>query len=417
MFDAIIVGARCAGASTALHLARNGYKVLALDRDPSGSDMTASTHMIWQGGVGLLKRWGLLDRIAASNCPPMELFNLDMGEFVLSAKAPVPDGMLAAYAPRRYVLDGILLEAAIEAGAEFREGCSVLELLSDGDTITGVCFSDKSGAENRENAKMVIGADGRNSTVARSVGAPSFDEQPKLQGTLYAYFSDFPLNDMEFYSRPGRMVYGWSTNDGLSTVGICARYDDFRSLNRNPEQNFYGELAELTPEFCERARAAKRETRWLSGATRNFRRKPWGQGWALAGDAGLTMDPISACGISNALRDAELLANAMHDGFSGSVPMADALAGFEQTRDEASMPLYEFTCQMGRLADPTEDEIALFTALRDSPEDTSAYFGIFAQTVSAADFFAPDNVQRIIELATQSRLRSSATGPPVSRTF
>jgi 2-polyprenyl-6-methoxyphenol hydroxylase-like FAD-dependent oxidoreductase len=399
MYDAIIVGARCAGASTALHLARNGYSVLVLDRDPPGSDMTASTHMIWQGGVALLKRWGLLDRVAASNCPPMEIFNLDMGEFVLRGNAPASDGVLAAYAPRRYVLDKILLEAAIEAGAEFREGCSVLELLSDGDSVTGVRFSDKNGAEYRENAKMVIGADGRNSTVARSVEAPSFDEQSKLQGTFYAYFSDFPLNEMEFYSRPGRMVYGWSTNDGLSTVGICARYDDFRSLNRDPEQNFYDELRELAPAFCERAQSAKRETRWLSGATRNFRRKPWGSGWALVGDAGLTMDPITASGISNAMRDGELLANAVHDGFSGSAPMADALAGFERTRDEASMPLYEFTLQMGRLDVPTDDEIALFTALRDNPEDTSAYFGVFAQTVSPTDFFAPDNVQRIIEQA------------------
>jgi 2-polyprenyl-6-methoxyphenol hydroxylase-like FAD-dependent oxidoreductase len=296
-------------------------------------------------------------------------------------------------------LDKILLDAAIEAGAEFREGCSVLELLSDGDTITGVRFSDKSGAENREKAKMVIGADGRNSTVARSVSAPSFDEQPKLQGTFYSYFSDFPLDDMEFYSRPGRMVYGWGTNDGLSTVGICARYDDFRSLNRDPEQNFYDELDKLSPAFCERARVANRETRWRSGATRNFRRRAWGSGWALVGDAGLTMDPISACGISNALRDAELLANAIHDGFSGSAPMADALAGFEQARDDASMPLYEFTCQMGRLDDPTDADIALFTALRNNPEATSAYFGIFAQTVSAADFFAPDNVQRIMDEA------------------
>ena len=414
MYDALVVGARCGGASCALQLARKGHKVLLLDRNTFPSDQTASTHMIWAGGVAELKRLDMLGPLAATNCPPMRLFNLDMGDFVLSAEAPPVDGVVDSYAPRRFVLDTLLVEAAADAGADVEERCSVEELLREGDAVTGVRFSAADGTAREAKARLVIGADGMNSTIAKLVDAPSFDELPQLQGTYYAYFSNFPLNDMEFFSRPGRMVYAWATNDGLTLTGICSPYEEFKKVRQDFDGAFYRELAELAPAFHDRAREARRETRWLGGAARNFRRRPWGPGWALVGDAGLTMDPITAAGITNALRDARFLAEAAHDGLSGTRPMDEAMAHYEKRRDEAVMALYQFTCDMGRLEPPTQEFIDLFTALQYSPEDTSDYFGIFAQSVSAADFFAPENMQRIIDHAQDAKPGSSA-GPATRR--
>lgn len=127
MFDAIVVGARCAGSPTAMLLARRGYRVLLLDRARFPSD-TISTHWIWPPGVACLKRWGLLDRVVASNCPPIRSLGLDLGAFVLTGVLPAVEGVDEMYAPRRTVLDKLLLDAAAEAGAEVREGFAVTGL-------------------------------------------------------------------------------------------------------------------------------------------------------------------------------------------------------------------------------------------------------------------------------------------------
>ena len=188
MYDVIVVGARCGGASVALRLARQGLTVLMLDRGTFPSDMTASTHMIWGAGVAELKNLGLLEQVKASNCPAMRLYNLDMGEFVLSAHAPPVDGVIDCYAPRRFILDGILVEAAVNAGAELAELCSVEGLLYKNDTVVGVRYRDDNGKTRELNSRLVIGADGMNSTIARLVSAPSFDEHPKLQGDILCLF-------------------------------------------------------------------------------------------------------------------------------------------------------------------------------------------------------------------------------------
>jgi 2-polyprenyl-6-methoxyphenol hydroxylase-like FAD-dependent oxidoreductase len=328
----------------------------------------------------------------------MAKMNLDLGEFVLSADAPPAGEVTQCYAPRRYVLDSMLVSAAVEAGAELRRG-SVVGLLTEADRVVGVRYSDHAGSMVEERARLVIGADGTNSSIARFTGAQADNETSQLQGTYYAYFADLPLDSMEFYSRPGRMIYSWGTNDGMTLAGICCRYEDYRKLSDDPERNFYAEAEALTPEFCERVRAARRASAWLKGATRSIRRKACGPGWALVGDAGLTMDPISAAGIANALRDAEYLAEAAHQGLSGAIPLDEAIAPFQHRRDAAAMPIYEFTREMAKLDPPPQEVIDLFVALRDNPKDTSDYFGIFAQTVSPAAFFAPDNVRRIIGAA------------------
>src|SRR5712691_6703964 len=374
-------------------LARRDRKVLVLDRNAFPSDRMASTHMVWHSGVEYISRWGLLDRLAASGCPPMRNFHLDLGELVLTGHAPPAGAVAEAYAPRRLVLDDLLLNAAREAGAEVRTRCSVRELIVEDDRVAGVRFADEHGTTHEARAPLVIGADGEKSTVARLVGATSYDVQGRLGGTIWAYFADLPIDDMEFYARPGRMVYAWRTNDALTVAGICFPYRDFRGAVSDRGVTMPPEFDALAPGFGERVRAASRVSRWRTGCASNFCRTPVGRGWCLLGDAGLTMDPITAAGITNAFRDAALLAEAADEGLRGDLD--GALAGFEERRNAVSVPLYQFTSEMARLEPPTQEAIDLFVGLHQSQDDSNSYFGVFAQTVPVSEFFAPDNIQRI----------------------
>jgi 2-polyprenyl-6-methoxyphenol hydroxylase-like FAD-dependent oxidoreductase len=393
LYDVIVVGARCAGSSVAMLLARRGHRVLVLDRNSFPSDRLASTHMVWHSGVEHLSRWGLLDRLRATGCPPMRNFNLDLGELVLTGHAPPADGSAEAYAPRRYVLDDVLLTAAREAGAETRTRCFVRELVLDGGRVTAVRYSDERGTTHEERASLVIGADGERSTVARLAGAASYDVQGRIGGTIWGYFSGLPIDDTEFYARPGRMIYAWRTNDALTVAGICFPFDDFRAALGDRGSTMPAELDALAPAFGERVRAATRVSRWRTGCATSFCRTPAGKGWCLLGDAGLTMDPITAAGITNAFRDASLLAETVDEGLAGDLD--SSLATFQDRRDALSVPLYQFTSEMARLAPPTQETIDFFVGLHQSQEDTDRYFGVFAQTVPVGEFFAPDNVKRI----------------------
>ncbi|NTU82024.1 MAG: hypothetical protein HGA45_22035, partial [Chloroflexales bacterium] len=175
--------------------------MLLLDRAGFPSD-TLSTHYIHQPGVASLKRWGLLDQIAASNCPPARQIRFDVGPFALVGAPPLAEGVVEGYAPRRRVLDTILVEAAVQAGAELREHVTVTELRTDGDRITGVRGHTSGGAPVSEDARIVIGADGLHSLVARQVQAPAYQERPARTCAYYAYWSDVPVEGAELYPRP-----------------------------------------------------------------------------------------------------------------------------------------------------------------------------------------------------------------------
>jgi 2-polyprenyl-6-methoxyphenol hydroxylase-like FAD-dependent oxidoreductase len=384
-------------------LARRGHSVLVLDRNDFPSDRLASTHMVWHTGAEHLSRWGLLDRLAATGCPPMRNFNLDLGELVVTGRAPPSAGGVAeSYAPRRIVLDDLLVTAAREAGAEVRTRCSVRALLMENDRVAGVRYSDEAGKVHEERASLVIGADGERSTVARLVGPSSYEVQGRIAGTIWAYFADLPIDDMEFYARPGRMVYAWRTNEDLTVAGICFPFADFREILGDRGTTMPVELDALAPGFGERVRAAKRMSRWRTGCASSFCRTPVGPGWCLVGDAGLTMDPITAAGITNAFRDASALAELVDEGLSGDLDTA--LASFEERRNALSLPLYQFTSQMAMLEPPTQEVIDLFVGLAHNQEDADAYFGVFAQTVPVSEFFAPENVQRISAAAAPASL-------------
>jgi len=394
MYDAIVVGARCAGSPTAMLLARKGYRVLLVDRAGFPSD-ALSTHYIHQPGAATLNRWGILDRVIESGCPPIEKQVLDVGPFALVGAPPPADGIKAGYAPRRKVLDKILLDAAIESGVEFREHFSVEELLTHGGRVTGIRGRSKTGAAAEDRAYFVIGADGIHSVVARLVEAPRYNEQPAFNCTYYTYWSDVNAPTVEMYMRPERMIIGGPTNDGLTLTIVYWPEIDFARIRANVEREFMRAI-DLIPEFSARIRSGTRVEKFRgSGDLRGFFRRPYGPGWALVGDAAYHKNPITAAGITDAFRDAELLADAVDDTLEGFVPAELAMAEYERKRNETALPLYRMTCEMAKLEPPVPEMQNLFSALRENEKESGRFLGTVAGTVPISEFYSPSNLQRI----------------------
>jgi flavin-dependent dehydrogenase len=382
-------------------LARRGHRVLLLDRATFPSD-TLSTHVVQPRGVAALGRWGLLDAVAASGCPPVTRHTFDFGPFALSGTPRPVEGTSTAFAPRRTVLDKILVEAAVSAGAELRERFTVDDLLRDeAGGVLGIVGHGPGGDRVVERATVVIGADGRDSLVARTVRPSEYHAKPRLQYGYYSYWADLPVDGFEIFIRPNR---GWGavgTNDGLTMVVVgwpIAERDDVRS---DIEGNYLATFG-LVPGWADRVRSARRVERFTGGGVRNFFRVPHGPGWALVGDAGCTKDPITAQGISDAFRDAELCAAALDATFRGESGYDDAMAAYQAARDAASLPMYEFTTQLATLEPPAPELQGLLGALVGNQPATDDFVGVATGTVSPAEFFTPENVSRVMAAASRN---------------
>jgi 2-polyprenyl-6-methoxyphenol hydroxylase-like FAD-dependent oxidoreductase len=398
-FDVIVVGARCAGSPTAMLLARKGYRVLLVDRATFPSD-TISTHVAHPRAVAALKRWGLLERLVATGCPPIHTYAYDIGEFsdyggFSIEGAPGTKDSPVAYCPRRTVLDKLLLDAAVEAGAEMREAFSVDQVLIEDGRAVGVRGSGADGRSVTEHARLVIGADGRASRVAEAVGATRYNEKPALIAIYYAYWSGLPMHGrFETYIRRHHGFAASETHDGQTVIVAGWRLSEFPTLTGDLEGHFEQMFA-LAPAFAERMHGAKRETRFAGAITPNFFRTPFGPGWALVGDAGYIRDPITGQGILDAFRDAEQCTAAIDDAFRGRRSFDEAMCGYQQDRDADVLPMYDFTYVLSEL-DPPPDMQALLSAVSKNRTAMDDFARTGAGTISPAVFLAPANVEAIM---------------------
>ncbi|MFI7063749.1 NAD(P)/FAD-dependent oxidoreductase [Kribbella sp. NPDC050124] len=388
-YDAIVVGTRVAGAPTAMLLARKGYRVLAVDRATFPSD-TLSTHIIHAPGVAALARWGLLDRVVASGCPPITQYSFDFGPVVINGTTRPVDGIDTAYAPRRTVLDKILVDAAREAGVEVREACNVDDVLIEDGQVTGVRIGDQ-----EERAHLVIGADGRNSKVAKAVGAQDYNTKPRLQYAYFTYFSGLPVSGFETYIRPDRGFGAAPTNDGLTMVVMGWPHAEAQAFKADVAGNFYKTL-ELVPSFAARLAGAQQVAPFLGGSLPGWFRKPYGEGYALVGDAGYNKDPITAQGITDAFHDAERCSQAIDDWLGGGKPFDDVMSTWHQERDTQAMPLYEFTSQLATLEPPPVEMQQLLAAAHGNQDAMDGFVSVISGALSPAQYFADDNVGRIL---------------------
>lgn len=399
MYDAIVVGARCAGAPAAMLLARRGCSVLLLDKATFPSD-TISTHILWPHGAEILARWGLLQRLAGTGVPPIcRAMTFDVGPFALRGTIPDANNGQGGFCPRRTVLDHLLVQAAAEAGVEIRQGFTVDEPLVSGDTVVGIRGHGKGARPIEEKARIVIGADGVNSLVARAVHAPEYDAREVAACAYYSYFSGVAQDDIELYVREHLAVGGAPTNDGLHLVMVNWPASEFTKVRADVE-GFVGRALESAPDFARRVRAGRREERWYGTAgVRGYFRKPYGKGWALAGDAGYNRDPITAQGISDAFIDAESLARAVGDALSGDCTFEDSLRAHEAARNARVRPMYEFTTQLASLEPPPAGMRALFAALRSNQDATNAFLSAITGAIPLPEFMSDENVGRIMAAA------------------
>ena len=394
LYDAIVVGARCAGSPTAMLLARKGHRVLVVDKDEFPSD-TLSTHMVHPPGIALLQQWGLRDRLIATGCPPIRRYSYDFGPFTISGRPRPIDHIDAGYGPRRTVLDSLLVGAAREAGAEVREGFKVEDILSEDGRVTGVRGHTQNGSSITEHARVVIGADGLYSRVAKTVRPEQYNERPPLQAAYYTYWSDLPSEGLEIYIRERRAWGLIPTHDNLTLVVIGWPQAEFETNRLNVEGAYLASF-ELAPGFAERLRRARREAPFRGAAVPSFFRKPFGPGWALVGDAGYNKDPVTAWGISDAFRDADLCATALDQWFHAERPFDEAMSDYQRTRDEHSLAMFDLTCGFATLAPPPPDMLRLLIASAARQDAQDQFVSMMAGTFPVPAFFAPENAERIV---------------------
>ncbi len=393
VYDAIVVGARCAGAPTAMLLARHGYDVLLVDRVRFPCD-TVSTHLIHPPGVDALARWGLLDRLAATGCPPVDTYSFDFGPIRLSG-TPSPDGQAAyAYCPRRTVLDALLVDAArrgrrrrlrrvhcrrAHRRTRHRDGCP------------GRYSFGRQGRPAR--TTIVIGADGARSRVAAAVGAAHYREKPTLSVGYYSYWSNFPVDGAEWLVRPGNGFGAFPTNDGLTMLLAAWPYDRFHEVKGDIDTSYQGAIEAA---FGERLTGARREERIVGGGVPNHFRVPFGPGWALVGDAGYLRDPVTAQGITDAFLDAERCATAIDAGLRGDCAPEEALKDYQHQRDQRVQGIYDFTVKLATLEPPPPELQRLLAAIEGNRTGMNEFASVVAGTLSPTDFFAPDHVETLI---------------------
>lgn len=383
----IVVGARCAGASLALLLARAGHRVALIDRASFPSD-TMSSHFLWQRGAARLDTWGLLERLEARGCAPIREIVFDVGPVQLAGIGPSVGSVRDTYCPRRTVLDSLLVESAAESGAEIMEGFAVRELLWSEGHAVGVRGHTRGSMASSLTARVVVGADGLHSTIAREVAARIYRDVPSLTCVYYSYWSGTNHLGASFHARPGRLILVWPTNDELTCIYVAWPHSELHQIRKDVAGNFDSALA-LVPGLREAVASGRREQRFVgTGDLPNLYRTSSGPGWALVGDAGHHKDPSTGMGMSDAFFAAELLAEALHDGLIGQRPMEDALLEYQHRRDLLTDNGFELTLSTARLAPLSSRLEAFYRAAAERPERVRQIFGVLGGSIPTHDVYS-----------------------------
>ncbi len=387
MYDVVIVGSRCAGASLAMLLARSGHRVALVDRASFPSD-TMSTHFLWQRGAARLQAWGLLDALESRGCAPIDQITFDVGPVQLSGIGPPVGGVHRTYCPRRTVLDGLLVDAATSAGAELIDRFTVDDVVWSDGRVTGVVGHHTPGRQITLQSKVVVGADGRQSKIGRSVQAQTYRQHGSKTGVRYSYWSGLQHLGASFHARHGRLVLVWPTNDQLTCLYVGTSVDEFRATRHKVESHFLDSIS-FVPGLRDATSAGERTHRFVgTDDLPNGYRCSAGPGWALVGDAGHHKDPSTGMGMSDAFVAAETLASAIHAGLNGVVPMDTALARYQQERDSVTADGLQVALSTARLAPLSTRHEQFYRRAADDHELSERVFGVLGGTLRAADVFA-----------------------------
>jgi 2-polyprenyl-6-methoxyphenol hydroxylase-like FAD-dependent oxidoreductase len=368
--DVVVVGARCAGAATARRLAEEGLRVIAIDRATFPSDTVSTAALAWHGSA-LLQRWGLWDALVATGVPVTGSLGVKVGGAELVA--PAADGSPGFLAPRRTVLDSLLVDAARDAGAEVWEGTSLDGVVTDGGRVTGVRVRTPDGRTCGVQARLVVGADGSSSRLAGAVDALVYDAHPSSASGMYAFFEGSDLDHPAIALVSGFMAFAFPTHDGLTCLAVTRPDDRFAELLHGGGAVFADAVESASPALGDVVRRSRRRSRFHAYRARpGFYRVPPGPGWVLVGDAGHYMDPFTGQGIANAFLSAHLASEAIIGGLGGSLPLGDSLDRYRRARDQLTAPMHAVTHELAALTWTDETLLPLFLRYREAAASLGA---------------------------------------------
>lgn len=408
MYDAIVVGARVAGSSTARNLAKLGHRVLLLDRASVERDVL-STHFVWPRGASYLLRAGLLDRVL-KDAATGETVKLAIDGIALEGRVRESallsrmravhgtEGRVTTryFSARRHRLDPMLRDAAVESGVEYREGVSIDGLLEENGRVVGVRGTTRALTPFEERAKVVVGADGRRSTIARLLRLGKSEVREGCTFAAYTYFSGVPENSVRI-ERRGRLGLGLSgTSGGLSMALVFGPRDWMPAFQKDQDRHFFEALELISPELRARVADGKREEPYyVTNDQAGFLRQSAGPGFVLVGDAACFKDQCTASGMTHALRDAELAAAAIDAAVREPEAFDARLAEYRERRFLDSWKYYEFVGAQAEMNPSRPEEKDLYQAIADLPEERDKLVGVFADTVPVKAFFGESNLRAL----------------------
>jgi 2-polyprenyl-6-methoxyphenol hydroxylase-like FAD-dependent oxidoreductase len=398
-FDVVVVGARCAGSPLAATLARRGLSVCLVDRAQFPSE-TPSTHIIQPSGVRVLDRLGVLDAVLAAGAVPLDRMTMVIDDAVrIEATVDRASSPHPSLCIRWVTLDTLLVDAAAAAGADVRTGLRVESLITEDGRVTGVDT-----AAGPIEAQLVVGADGRHSTVAALVGAREYHVASPGKMFAWAYFEH--VQDREGHARLGRrgdLAFLAGPTDGdlyMAAIAIdMAKQDKFHA---NRDANFTAGLR-AWPELADVLGDGRRVgpirvlTNW-----HGYFREAAGPGWVLVGDAGHFKDPAPGQGISDAFRQAKRLAHAIEDGLGYTCPDG-AMRRWWNWRDEDAYEMYWFARAFGVAGASTPLNTRLMRDLAADPEATQRLFLVLNHDIRPSQLFTTRMVARAAVRALRDR--------------
>ena len=417
-YDVIVIGARCAGSPAAMLLARRGHRVLVVDKATFPSD-TMSTHLVHPPGVAALERWGLLDRLIETGCPPVERYSFDFGPVAVAGSPQPIDGIARAYGPRRTILDKLLVDAAAEAGAEVREAFTVEEILFEDGSVTGIRGHSKGGDSMTERAKVVIGADGKHSLLAKAVKPETYDERPSQLAMYYAYWSDLPVTGFETTIR-AESRRGWAalpTHEGLTCMPFGWPVEEFKAEHAATSRATSSRRWSSIPEFAERVHAAKRESKFIGSAELpGYFRKPYGPRLGAGRRRGVPQEPDHGDGHQRRVpRRASWSPGGLDDAFVGQAHLRGRNGRLPADPGRRSRsPSTSSPAEFATMEPPPPELQQLIGAMQGNQEAQDGFVSVQAATLPAPEFFAPENVGRIMAAAALARPAVALDPVPVA---
>jgi flavin-dependent dehydrogenase len=390
--DVVIVGTRCAGTAAAIAFARAGRRVIGLDSSSFPSD-TLSTHLLWSSGVFELRQLGALERVRALGAPPLTTGMAAGAGHVVAAPFTPYGGIDYSMCVRRVGLDAALVDTARKAGADLREQVRVDELLWDDGRVRGVRYHDRDGTSHEIRARLVVGADGRRSTVAKLVGtAAPYRRSASGRACFYGYWEDTGDHDRSVAAqwRAGRLLgTAFPCDDGLVLCLIQPPADTAPRGVVRIEQS-YRDMIGRIPGLATRLAGSTLRGRIRSAVDiASYFRRSSGPGWALPGDAGHFKDPVTAQGIRDALRYGRLLGEATAHVLDDPVALDRRLAEWELRREADCLEIYQYTNRLARGTEMNPLEIELYREAASDPRLAVAVMETISRVRAPRHMIAP----------------------------